>query len=81
MSARSTGCVYCGLPRARVRSSSGRVVTLVACLPHSDLPPLDPFYGSDSALVGELAGGEPRPARGRTKTRRAAAAVEVAMPP
>jgi hypothetical protein len=38
------GCVYCGMPRARVRHGR-RVVQLVTCRGHDDLPALDPAYG------------------------------------
>lgn len=52
MSARSSaGCVYCGFPRARVRTAPAIVVTLPACVAHVDLLELDPAYN----LAGYLA--------------------------
>lgn len=44
-------CVYCGLPRARVRDRLGEVRTLAACRGHVDLLPVDPAYD----LAGHLA--------------------------
>jgi hypothetical protein len=40
------GCVYCGLPRARVRDRAGGTRALPACSSHVDLLFLDPNYVS-----------------------------------
>ncbi|MGH7345921.1 MAG: hypothetical protein ACREK4_13485 [Candidatus Rokuibacteriota bacterium] len=54
MKTRGAGCVYCGLPRARVRRG-GVVATLRACVGHADLLELDPVYALDEAtLAAEL---------------------------
>lgn len=45
------GCVYCGLPRARVRSDDEAVTELPACRGHDDLLGVDPAYD----LAGHLA--------------------------
>lgn len=46
------GCIYCDLPRARVRHGD-RVLRLKTCVAHSDLLPLDPFYGLAETLATE----------------------------
>ena len=46
-----TGCVYCGLPRARARDAVGRVRLLSACAGHVEHLRADPAYD----LAGYLA--------------------------
>ena len=46
----SAGCIYCGLPRARVRAG-GRIVRLMVCVAHTDLPALDPALGLVESLM------------------------------
>ena len=47
-------CVYCSLPRARVKKGR-KIIVLPACVAHMDLLALDPAYG----LVNTLAQGSP----------------------
>lgn len=76
-----TGCVYCGLPRGRVRGPRGGVLTLRACLPHADLLELDPAYSSDRMIDAELADLLERPSPLPTPRRRVRATALAAMPP
>lgn len=76
-----TGCVYCGLPRARVRGPRGRVLTLRACLPHADLLERDPAYASDRMIETALADLVERPSPSSTPRRRVRATAGAAMPP
>lgn len=58
MSARAAGCVYCGLPRAAVRTGGRSVRRLAACVAHVDLLFCDPHYVSvveeDALTLAEL---------------------------
>lgn len=47
------GCVYCGLPRARVKRGA-KVFELPTCRAHSDLLAVDPVYGLAATLAREL---------------------------
>ena len=51
----SSGCVYCGLPRARVRDRRHRVRVARACGSHLDLLAVDPFYNPDGYLSATVA--------------------------
>lgn len=44
-------CIYCGLPRARVRTASRQVHELVTCVAHIDLRALDPAFGLSDELA------------------------------
>lgn len=76
-----TGCVYCGLPRARVRAGSGKVRTLPACLPHVDLLAFDPAYSFDRAIVAELAGLDEKGSTRSTSSVAVHSTQLAAMPP
>lgn len=54
------GCGYCGLPRARVRVSSGQVVELPACRGHVDLLYIDPVSRFAGSIADELVPAELR---------------------
>jgi hypothetical protein len=45
------GCVYCGLPRARVRNSRRELLRLPSCVAHADLLAVDPAYDLAGHLV------------------------------
>lgn len=46
-----TGCVYCGLPRAKAQGDRAGLVELPACNGHTDLLPLDHVYTIGGPLV------------------------------
>lgn len=47
------GCIYCGFPTARVRDGR-RVLRLLTCVAHTDLPALDPCYGLAETVAGDV---------------------------
>lgn len=85
----AAGCVYCGLPRARVAAAGREPVELPACVAHSDLLELDPAFNLDGnlavAIPPELASKSVLDARSResaqTEPPRALAAPSTSSPP